>query len=68
MENAFRFLLSPVAAALLFTGPVAVMAQDEAGLENTVTGFENVQLWVYAEYDDPYQIGGPLLLVMLGVR
>jgi hypothetical protein len=65
MENAFRFLFSLIAAALLLTEPVAVMAQDEAGLENTVTGFENVQLWIYAEYDDPYQIGSPLLLVML---
>ena len=43
-----------------------MLAQDESETENIITGFENVQLWVYAEYDNPYEIGDPLLVMLEG--
>ncbi len=53
----YRILLSFLAISLLFISidNSSVLAQEE----NEVTGFNNVQLWIYPEYDDPR------LLVML---
>ena len=57
MKNISRMLILLLAASLLFVavGKSLVSAQDE----NVPTGFQNVQLWVNPEYDDPR------LLVML---
>jgi hypothetical protein len=57
MRNMYRILLSFLAISLLFISmdKSPVLAQEE----NEVTGFNNVQLWIYPEYDDPR------LLVML---
>ncbi len=57
MRNMYRILLYFLAISLLFVSidKSPVLAQDE----NEVTGFNNVQLWIYPEYDDPR------LLVML---
>ena len=66
MNNAFRLLFSLMTIGLLLIGPSAALAQDEPETENIVTGFQNVQLWVYAEYDDPYEIGAPLLVMLEG--
>jgi len=53
----YRILLSFLTVSLLFISidKSPVLAQEE----NKVTGFNNVQLWIYPEYDDPR------LLVML---
>jgi hypothetical protein len=66
MKNVFRLLFSLIAIGLLSQGLSVVLAQDEPESENIVTGLENVQLWVYAEYDDPYEIGNPLLVMLEG--
>ena len=57
MKNTYRLLFFLVATGLLFIG--ADIPQASAQSENGITGYENVQLWVYPEYDDPR------LLVML---
>ena len=62
MKKAFRFLFSIAAVILLLSGPSAVVAQDET--ENAVTGLENVQLQVYAEY--PSEPGSPPLIILDG--
>jgi len=57
MKNVCRIILSFLAMGLLFisANKFPILAQEE----NEVTGFDNVQLWIYPEYDDPR------LLVML---
>ena len=57
MKHTSRIFVLFLAASLLFItiGISPVLAQNE----NEPTGFENVQLWVFPEYDDPR------LLVML---
>ncbi|MFC2022473.1 zinc ribbon domain-containing protein [Chloroflexota bacterium] len=57
MRKKYRILLSFLAISLLFIfiDKSPVLAQEE----KEVTGFDNVQLWIYPEYDDPR------LLVML---
>ena len=57
MKNTGRILLFLIAIGLLFitADKSWVLAQDE----NEPTGFKNVRLWIYPEYDDPR------LLVML---
>ncbi len=57
MRNMYYIMLSFLAISLLFTfaDKSPVLAQEE----NEITGFGNVQLWIYPEYDDPR------LLVML---
>ena len=51
MKYLVRFLaiLSAVFLMTAGSGNTPALAQDEAG----VTGFQNVQLWVYPEFDDP---------------
>jgi hypothetical protein len=66
MKKAFQLIFSLITIGLLLLGPSAALAQDEPEPENIVTGFQNVQLWVYAEYDDPYAIGAPLLVMLEG--
>ena len=57
MRNIRHIILTflAVSSLLIFVGESLVLAQEENG----ITGFDNVQLWIYPEYDDPR------LLVML---
>ena len=57
MKDTSRILIILLAVSLIFiaVGKSLVSAQNE----NVPTGFQNMQLWVYPEYDDPR------LLVML---
>jgi hypothetical protein len=57
VKNLRNIALSFLTISLLFTfiDESLVLAQEE----NYITGFDNVQLWIYPEYDDPR------LLVML---
>ena len=57
MKNTYLLLLLFISIGLLLIG--ADLSRALAQPENEVTGYENVQLWVYPEYDDPR------LLVML---
>jgi hypothetical protein len=57
IKNASRVLLFFAVISLLFIG--ADIPQALAQDENEPTGFKNVRLWIYPEYDDPR------LLVML---
>jgi hypothetical protein len=57
MKNACRVLLLLVVVSLHFTAGAVPQALAQA--ETEPTGFENVRLWIYPEYDDPR------LLVML---
>ena len=65
MKNTLKFLFSIILAVWLLGAPAAVLAQDGDEAENIITGFSTVTLDVRAEYDDPYSLGGNVLLVIL---
>jgi len=64
MKNAFRFLFVTTLAFCLLGTPVAALAQDETN--GSITGFSNVTLDIRTEYDDPYQLGDNLLVILEG--
>jgi hypothetical protein len=65
MKNTLKFLFSIILAVWLLGAPAPASAQGGDEPENIITGFSTVTLDILAEYDDPYGLGGNLLLVIL---